>query len=60
MENNEEAMCKVPLCVLYELFRVKWANENFFKKLKTSCTKFFWDVLQLITLKEIKNSEGHG
>ena len=33
--------------------------KKFFNKSKTSSTVFFWDALQYITWKTIKNSEGY-
>ena len=32
IENNEDAICKVPLCLLHKLFRVKWAKKILYQK----------------------------
>ena len=39
-------MCKVPLCLLYKIFRVKWVKEKFLIKGKTLCSRCSCDEQQ--------------
>ena len=49
-------MCKVPVCFLYKLFRVKLAEEEFFIKSKTLFTGCSYDDQQyIIGIQKISN-----